>query len=94
MKDRKTKNVAAKVANSTDKVTVQGFVRSKAKVGAKLYTDDSRAYEGLDREAVRHSIGEYVKGQAHTNGMESFWSMLKRGFYGTYHRMSPKHLHR
>ena len=94
VKDRKTKNVAAQVANSTDKVTVQGFIRNKGKTGAKLYTDDSRAYEGLDREAVRHSIGEYVKGQAYTNGMESFWAMLKRGFYGTYHRISPKHLHR
>ena len=37
-------------------------------------------------------MGEYVNGQAHTNGIESFWSMLKRGHYGTYHRMSPKHL--
>ena len=37
---------------------------------------------------------EYVNGQAHTNGIESFWAMLKRGYYGTYHRMSPKHLHR
>ena len=61
---------------------------------AKIYTDESRAYEGLNREAVRHSVGEYVRGQAHTNGMESFWALLKRGFYGVYHRMSPKHLHR
>ena len=37
---------------------------------------------------------EYVNGQAHTNGIESFWAMLKRGYVGTYHRMSPKHLHR
>ena len=94
VKDRKTKHVAAMVAESIDKITVQDFIGSKAKAGAKLYTDDSRAYEGLDREAVRHSLGEYVRGQAHTNGMESFWAMLKRGFYGTYHRMSPKHLHR
>ena len=59
---------------------------------AKIYTDESLAYEGLDREAVRHSTGEYVNGQVHTNGIESFWAMLKRGFYGTYHHMSPKHL--
>ena len=94
IKDRKTKHVAAQVASSTDKATVQGFIRSKAKAGVKLYTDESRAYTGLNREAVRHSLGEYVRGQAHTNGMESFWAMLKRGFYGVYHRMSPKHLHR
>ena len=94
VKDRETKHVAAQVTYSTDSLTIQGFVRSKVKEGAKLYTDESRAYAGMDREAVRHSVGEYVKGQAHTNGMESFWAMLKRGFYGTYHRMSPKHLDR
>ena len=43
-------------------------------------------------KSVRHSVKEYVSGQAHTNGIESFWSMLKRGYYGTYHRMSAKHL--
>ena len=53
------------------------------------------AYEGLlNHRAVKHSIREYVNGQAHTNGVESFWAMLKRGFHGTYHRMSPKHLQR
>ena len=60
VKGRKTKNVAAEVALSTDKSTVQGFVRRKVREGAKLYTDDSRAYEGMDREAVKHSLGEYV----------------------------------
>jgi len=39
-------------------------------------------------------VSEYVKGEAHTNGMESFWSMLKRGYQGTYHKMSPKHVRR
>ena len=43
---------------------------------------------------VNHSVGEYVREKAHVNGMESFWSMLKRGYYGTYHRMSPAHLQR
>ena len=47
-----------------------------------------------DHEAVNHSAGEYVRGMAHTNGIESFWSMLKRGYQGTYHKMSPKHLER
>ncbi len=94
VKDRKTKHVAAQVADSVDGVTVRRFIGETVKTHAKLYTDDSRAYSGLPREAVCHSIGEYVKGQAHINGMESFWAILKRGIYGTYHRISPKHLHR
>ena len=43
---------------------------------------------------MKHSVGEYVRGQAHTNGVESFWSMLKCGYYGTFHKLSPKHLDR
>ena len=45
-------------------------------------------------ETVKHSISEYVNGMAHTNGIESFWSMFKRGYHGTYHHMSKKHLGR
>ena len=41
-----------------------------------------------------HSIGEYIRDKAHTNGIESFWATIKRGFKGVYHKMSPKHLHR
>ena len=48
----------------------------------------------MRHEAVRHKTGEYVRGQAHTNGIESFWSMLKRAHMGTFHHMSPKHLQR
>ena len=50
----------------------------------------------MDRphESVKHSVGEYVRDQAHTNGMESFWSLLKRGHDGIYHHFSPKHLGR
>ena len=61
-----------------------------------MYTDEHAVYRGIPRlhESVRHSVGEYVRDSAHTNGMESFWSMLKCGYTGTYHQMSPKHLHR
>ena len=47
-----------------------------------VYTDEAVAYWNLNRnhEAVAHGTGEYVRGMAHTNGMESFWSMLKRGY--------------
>ena len=48
----------------------------------------------FEHEAVNHSVGEYVDGMAHTNGIESFWSMLKRVHKGTFHKISPKHLQR
>ncbi len=48
----------------------------------------------FDHASVRHSVGEFVDGMAHTNGIESFWSMLKRAHKGVYHKISPKHLQR
>ena len=94
-KDRESNRVAVQVIEHTDKATLQGFVDEHANPGAMIYTDGATAYEGRERhEKVRHSVGEYVRGQAHTNGVESFWAMLKRGYHGTYHRMSPKHLDR
>ena len=95
-KDRATKNVRAKVVENTDKPTLQGFVTDNTAPGATVYSDEARAYEGLPflHEAVKHSVGEYVRGVAHTNGMESFWSMLKRAYVGTYDKLSPKHLNR
>ena len=60
-----------------------------------VYTDDHGGYEGLpNHETVKHSAGEYVSDMAHTNGIESFWSMLKRAHKGTFHKLSPKHLQR
>ncbi len=95
MKDRQTNKVTAAVAGAVDKATLHDFVHSQAKPGATVFTDDHRAYNGLlNRQSVKHSVKEYVTGQAHTNGIESFWSLLKRGYYGTYHKMSPAHLHR
>ena len=95
-RDRATKRVVAKAVESTDKQTLQGFVKNSAQRHATVYSDEARAYETLPfaHEAVQHSVSEYVRGQAHTNGVESFWSMLKRGYVGTYHKMSPKHLQR
>ena len=95
IKDRSTNQVMAAIAENTDKETLHGFIHGQVKAGAQIYTDDHRAYKGLlNRESVKHSVGEYVKGMAHTNGIESFWALLKRGYYGTYHKMSPAHLHR
>ena len=96
IKDRETNQVNAEVIENTNKKTLQGFVMANTTKEATVYTDEAAAYRGLDRrhQAVKHSAGEYVRGRAHTNGIESFWSMFKRGFSGTYHKMSPKHLHR
>lgn len=96
LKDRETNQVKAQVVEKTDASTLQGFVHMNTEFGAQVYTDEARAYEGLNRphEAVKHSAGEFVKEKAHTNGIESFWSMLKRGHDGTYHHFSVKHLDR
>ena len=96
IKDRDSNQVNAEVIEHTDKQTLQGFVSGNTTEESTVYTDEARAYSGLPRrhKAVKHSVGEYVNKQAHTNGIESFWSMLKRGHKGTYHKMSPKHLHR
>src|SRR3989338_1786176 len=66
---------------------------------ALLMTDEFRSHQGLDRlyegrEAVTHSKGEYVRGNVHTNTVESFFALLKRGIVGSYHHVSRKHLNR
>ena len=96
VKDRDTNHVSAKVVESTDKATLQGFVTDHTAPGATVYSDEAAAYKGLPfyHEAVKHSVGEYVRDQAHTNGVESFWALMKRGYVGIYHKMSPKHLDR
>ena len=96
IKDRETNKVRAKSVAGTDAGTLRGFVKSNADQKAKVYTDGATAYDRLpfDHESVNHSVSEYVKGMAHTNGIESFWAGLKRGYYGTYHKMSVKHLNR
>ena len=91
--------VTATVVDDTTRRTLHGFVHDHVAAGSTVYTDGAEAYKGLDghdldHAAVRHSVGEYVRGEVHTNGVESFWSMLKRGYYGTYHKMSFKHLQR
>lgn len=96
VKDRATNKISASPVPATDKTNIHGFIMENVADDAKLYTDEARAYQGLphDREAVNHSISEWVRDQAHTNGIESFWALLKRGYHGTYHHMSEKHLGR
>lgn len=91
--------VRAMPVENTKATTLKGFIRTNAPVGATVVTDQHKGYLGLAREgfnhlSVNHSVGEYVRDMAHTNGIESFWALLKRGHYGIYHYMSAKHLHR
>ena len=94
-KDRSTGRIAATVVADTDRATLQGFVTLHARADAMVYTDEHRSYQGLPQhQTVRHSVAEYVNGQAHVNGVESFWAGLKRGYHGTFHHVSPEHLDR
>ena len=98
VKDRETGKVRAKAIAKADGETLRGFVREHAAPGAQVYSDGHGAYTPLEGEyrhnAVQHSVGTYVIEQAHTNGIESFWSTLKRAHKGVYHKISPKHLDR
>ena len=100
-KDRTANKLKAQVIDTADKATLQAFVAGSVAYGATLYTDGASAYNrvgtlfnGIQQESVNHGVGEYVRNMAHMNGLESFWAMLKRGYQGTYHWMSRKHLHR
>ncbi len=96
-RDRATGKIMAQVVDRTDAATLQGFVADVAAEGSMVYTDEARAYKGMagvKHEAVKHSVSEYVNGMAHTNGIESFWAVLKRAYHGTYHQISKKHLNR
>ena len=70
----------AELVAETDAKTLLGFVADHAAEDATVYTDDATAYKGMPfkHDSVRHSTGEYVKDMTHTNGIESFWSMLRQ----------------
>ena len=95
-KDRNSNHIVARSIESPTGPALKGFIADLAKPGATVYTDAAKAYRGMpfNHEVVNHSTGEYVLGMAHTNGIESFWSMLKRGVNGVFHHVSAKHLDR
>ena len=90
-------NVRAKVIEKVDRETLHGEIKEQVEKGSKLFTDEWRSYRGLDaeyiHEVINHSI-EYVRGHIHTNGIENFWSLLKRTLKGTYVSVEPFHLNR
>ena len=97
-KDRKTGKVQDQVIKNVDMLHLSAFASKSVKSGGQVYTDKNPSYVPIAgryrHETVNHSAGDYVDGMAHMNGIESFWSMLKRGHKGTFHKISKKHLHR
>lgn len=89
-------NVSAQVVDDTTKATVQEAIEAKVVAGSTVMTDEYLSYRGLNKtyshQIVQHSAKQYVNGMAHTNTMEGFWSLLKRGIDGIYHHVSFKHL--
>lgn len=89
--------VLAKVIQSTNRETLHKEVKEKVEQGSNLFTDEWLAYRGLDEtyihEVINHGV-EYVKDNVHTNGIENFWSLLKRTIKGTYVSVEPFHLPR
>ncbi|HVZ61941.1 MAG TPA: IS1595 family transposase [Terriglobales bacterium] len=78
---------------------VTEHIHNNVELGSQLYSDDHIVFSDLDglffrHEAVNHSAGEYARGAASTNSIESVWAVLKRGVYGVYHKVTPKHLSR
>ena len=90
--------VFAKPIESTGAAVLKREVLEMVEEGAAIYTDEFPSYTGLegiyDHGFVKHKVGEYVNGNVHTNGIESIWAVLKRGYNGVYHHWSKKHMRR
>ena len=89
--------VKAGVVPNRSAMTLQSIVLDTVAPGTELITDEYMSYQGLDGAYVHNVINHanaYVKGHIHTNGMENFWSLLKRGLNGTYISVRPFHLFR
>ena len=87
------------VVPGTGAAVLHQEIGNNVEPGSTLYTDDHGGYKnmhevGFTHETVNHSSGEYVRGRVSTNGIESVWAVMKRGIYGVYHQVSPKHLNR
>ena len=98
MRDRETRQIRAKVIPNTNRETLQNMILENVDKKSTVYTDQAQGYYKLGEkdfvhETVNH-LQEYVRGQVHTNGIENFWSLLKRGLKGTYVAVEPFHLDR
>lgn len=91
-------SVRAKVISNLTREAMHEIVKENVEEGSNLFTDEWRSYQGLEdayiHEVVNHSIEEYVRDNVHTNGIENFWSLLKRAIKGTYVSVEPLHLNK
>ena len=95
--EKKPSRVKAKVISNVKRETLHGEIRKHVVPGAELYTDEWVGYKTIEPDYVHNVINhaeEYVRGNVHTNGIENFWSLLKRSIKGTYVSVEPFHLHR
>ena len=80
--------VKVQAIDSPSSENIHGFIETNVRRGSTIYTDSASAYRKLRsyrRKSVNHSVSEYVRGEVHTNGIESFWASFKRGYVGSYH---------
>ena len=99
VKDRDTGRVSARPVIDVSAKALTEVVSEAVPAPAAVFTDEWRGYGpltamGYDHSRVAHGAREYVRGEVHTNGIENYWSHLKRTYVGTYHYWSPEHLHR
>jgi len=95
---KRSGEMRAKVLRALSKEELHKAIGKAIALGSAVYTDSYCGYNGLhegyQHSAVNHSDGQYVDGDVHTNSVESFWALFKRGYHGVYHQMSRKHLQR
>jgi transposase-like protein len=95
MFDRESRQVRAKVVPNVKRETLQNAVRNEVQRGSKVYTDAAVGYDHLAKQFVHEVVNhtqEYVRGEVHTQGLDNFWSLLKRSLRGTYVAVEPFHL--
>jgi transposase-like protein len=97
MLDRDERKVRASVVPDVKRETLQAEILNNVKYGSPVYSDDAVPYDNLKWKYIHETVNHaetYVRGQVHTNGLENFWSLLKRGLKGTYVAVEPFHLER
>jgi hypothetical protein len=97
MLDRETREVRAKVIPNVKREVLQNEILDQVVKGSKVFSDGWKGYSGLTDEFIHETVNhlqEYVRGEVHTQGIENFWSLLKRTLSGTYVAVEPFHLDR